>query len=111
VVVCPSPWPRIRMLPLHLLDHYIAQLWAKTEMVDLMREGMRVLILEVVLQIVDVQVAVRERLSGGDVEVSYDLIDADTALETASFLALLVEVLGVVFALALFYALAAPKRP
>jgi hypothetical protein len=44
-------------------------------------------------------------------EVSDDLVDADAAFQTAAFLALLVEVLGVVFALALFYALAAPKRP
>jgi hypothetical protein len=45
------------------------------------------------------------------VEVSYDLVDADAALETAAFLALLIKVFGVVFALTLFYALAATEGP
>lgn len=44
-------------------------------------------------------------------EVSNNLVDLDAALETASFLALCVQVLGVVFALALLYALAATKGP
>jgi hypothetical protein len=44
-------------------------------------------------------------------EVSNDLVDANAALETASLLSLLVEMLGVVFALALLNTLAATKRP
>jgi hypothetical protein len=44
-------------------------------------------------------------------EVSNDLVDANAALETASLLSLLVEMLGVVFALALLDTLAATKRP
>jgi hypothetical protein len=58
MVVCPSARARIRMFPLHLLDHHIAQLRTKPQLVDLVRERMRVLVLEVVLQIVHVQVAV-----------------------------------------------------
>lgn len=76
-----------------------------------MGEGMRVLVLEVVLEVVHVHVASGERLSGSDVEVSDDLVDSNATLETASLLSLLVEVLGVVFALALLNALAAAKRP
>jgi hypothetical protein len=40
------------------LDNYIAQLRAKAKLVDLVGEGMRILILEVVFEIVDVQVAI-----------------------------------------------------
>jgi hypothetical protein len=45
------------------------------------------------------------------VEVSDDFVDSNAALETAALLSLLVEVLGVVFALALLYALSATERP
>jgi hypothetical protein len=58
-----------------------------------------------------VHVSVGERFPWRNVEVADDLVHADAALETASFPALLVEVFGVVLALALFDALAAAKGP
>lgn len=71
-----------------------------------MCESMGVFVLEVVLEIVYVQVAIRVRLSGRNVEVANDLVDLDATLKTASLLALSVEVFRIVFALALFDALA-----
>jgi len=44
-------------------------------------------------------------------EVSYHFIDADPAFDAASFPALGVKVFGVMFTLALFYALAAAEGP
>lgn len=76
-----------------------------------MGEGVRVFILEVVLQIVYVEVAIGEGLPGCNVEVTNDLVDANVSLEAASFLALLIEVLGIVLALALLDTLAAAERP
>jgi hypothetical protein len=58
VVVRPSTGARALVFPLHVLDNYIAQLRAKAKLVDLVGEGMRILILEVVFEIVDVQVAI-----------------------------------------------------
>jgi hypothetical protein len=95
----------------HLLNNDIAQLRAEAEVVDLVRKGMGVFILEEVLEVVHVQVAVREGLSGCDMKVTNHLIHSDATLKAASFLALLVEFFGVVFALALFYALAATEGP
>lgn len=46
------------MLPLHVLDNDIAKLGAEAKLVNLVGEGMRVLVFEVVLEIVNVQVAV-----------------------------------------------------
>lgn len=99
------------MFPLHVLDDHIAELRAKAKLVDPMGKGVRVLILEVVLEIVDVQVAVGEGLSRSNVEVSDDLVDTDTALKTTSFLALLIEMFGVVLSLALFDSLSTAKGP
>jgi hypothetical protein len=45
------------------------------------------------------------------VEVSDDLVDTDTALKTTSFLALLIEMFGVVLSLALFDSLSTAKGP
>jgi hypothetical protein len=58
-----------------------------------------------------VHVASREGLSRGNVEVAYDLVDLDAAIEAASLLSLRVQMLSVVFALTLLYVLAASKRP
>jgi hypothetical protein len=69
------------------------------------------LIFEVVFQVVHVHVAVGEGLSGSDMEVSDDLVDSNATLETAALLSLLVEVLGIVFALTLLNALSATERP
>jgi hypothetical protein len=111
MVVRPSTGGRALVFPLHILDNHIAELRAKTKLVNAMSEGMRVLVLEVVLEIVDVQVAVGKGLSGSNVEVSDNLVDTDTALKTTSFLALLVEVFGVVFALTLFYPFSTTEGP
>jgi hypothetical protein len=60
---------------------------------------------------VNVHVASRERLSGGDVEVADYLVNTDAALKTASLLSLCIEVLGIMFALALLDALSTAKGP
>jgi len=99
------------VLPLHVLDNDIAKLGAEAKLVNLVGEGMRVLVFEVVLEIVNVQVAVGERFSRSNVKVTDDLVDADAALKTASFLTLLVEMFGVVFPLALFDSLSTTERP
>lgn len=76
-----------------------------------MGECMRILVLEVVLEVVYVQVSVREGLSRGDVEVADDLVDLDAALKAASLLALGIEVFSVVLAFALLDTLTATERP
>jgi hypothetical protein len=111
VVASPSSWAGVLVLLLHVRDDHLAQLWPKAEVVDLMGEGVRVFVLEVVLEIVNVHIAIRKRLSGRDVEVSDDLVNSDATLETAALLSLLVKVLGIVFALALLNALSATERP
>ena len=68
-------------------------------------------VLEIVFQIVDMHVAIAEGLPRREVEVSYNFVDADPALDAAAFLPLCVEVLGVMFALALLDTLATAKRP
>lgn len=76
-----------------------------------MRESMRIFVFEVVFQIMHVHIAVGERLSGSDMEVSNDLVDTDATFETASFLSLLVEMLCIVLPLALFDTLSATEGP
>lgn len=90
VVVCPAARPGCEVFALHFGNDHIAELGTEAEAVDSVRERVRVLVLEVIFQVVHVQVAVGEGLSGGDVEVSNDLVDLDATLETASFLALCV---------------------
>ena len=110
VVVRPASRSSVRVLLLHVRDNSVAQLWAEAQVVNFVGKGM-CLVLEVVLQVVDVHVAVRKGLSRCDVEVANDLVHFDTALETAAFLALGIEMLGVVLALTLFHTLAATKGP
>lgn len=55
--------------------------------------------------------SVAETLPRRKMEVSDDLVDADAAFNPAAFAALLIELLSVVFALALIDVLAAPERP
>jgi hypothetical protein len=69
------------------------------------------LVLEVVLKIVYVEVAIGERLSWCEVEVSNDLVDTDATLETATLLALSIEVFRVVLTLALLDAFTTAERP
>jgi hypothetical protein len=44
--------------------------------------------IEVVVEIVDVHVAIAETASRRDVKVTNDLVDSDTSLDTTSFLSL-----------------------
>jgi hypothetical protein len=110
VVVCPSSRSRSLVVLIHIRDNHIAQLRSESQMVDNVGECMT-LILEVILQIVDVQVPVRETLSRGNVKVSNDLVDGDGALEPAPLCALGIKMFGVVLAFALFDAFAATKGP
>jgi len=111
VVASPSSRAGVLVLLLHIRNDRVAQLRTEAQVVDLVGERVRVFVLEVVLEVVHVHVASGERLSRRNVEVSNDLVDANAALQTASLLSLLVEVLGVVFTLALLDALATTKRP
>jgi len=56
-------------------------------------------------------IAIGEGLSRRNVEVSNDLVYFDAALEAAPFLALRIEVFGIVLTLALFNTLTATERP
>lgn len=109
VVVRPTTRTRAFVLILDILHNDIAQLRAKAKLVDLVRKSMRIFVLEVIFQIMHVQVTVGERLSGCNVEVSNNLVDADAAFETASFLALCVEAFSVVLPLALLYTFSTTK--
>jgi hypothetical protein len=82
-------------------------------MVDFVREGVLDVVAAspVVLKIVNVHIAITERLARGEVEVANYLVDTDAPLDATSFFALLVEVLRVVLARALFNILASAKRP
>jgi hypothetical protein len=60
---------------------------------------------------VHVHVAVAEAAAGRDVEVAHHLVDAQTALDAAPFVPLLVQLLAVVLALALLDALAPAEGP
>jgi hypothetical protein len=111
VVASPSSWAGVLVLLLHVCNDRVAQLRTEAQVVDLVCERVRIFVLEVVLEVVHVHVASRERLSRRNVEVSNDLVDTNAALETASLLSLLVEVLGVVFTLTLLDTLATTKRP
>lgn len=110
VVVRPATEACIRMFAVHIRNHSIAELRPEAKLVDLVRESVG-LVLEVVLEVVNVHVAVGERLSGRNVEVSDDFVDTDVSLQAASLPALLVEVLGVVLTFTLFHTFAATKRP
>lgn len=111
VVIRPATRAGTSVLILYTLNNYIAQLRTESELVDLVRESMRIFVFEVVFQIMHVHVAVGERLSGSDMEVSNDLVDTDATFETASFLALLVKMLCVVLPLALFDTLSTTEGP
>jgi hypothetical protein len=111
VVVSPTARTTRKVLLLHILDHDVAQLRAKTQMMNGMCESVASLILEEIFQIVHMQVPVRERLSRRNVKVSNDLVDANATLNAATFPTLLVEMFGVVFALALLDTLAATEGP
>jgi len=78
---------------------------------NLMRERMRLRTTKVILQIMHMRLSITEALSGREVEVANDLVDADAAFDPAAFTALRVELFAVVFALALLNIFAAAEGP
>lgn len=110
-MVCPSSRTGREVLALHVGDNSVAQLGTESKVVDLVGKGVRVLVLEIVLEIVYMEIAVGERLSWRNVEVSNDFVYTNAALETASLLALCIEVLSVVLTFTLLDALTAAKGP
>ncbi len=60
---------------------------------------------KVIVEIMDVHVAVAETAPRGNVKVAHHLVDADDALNTATFLPLCIQFLTVAFSLALLDAL------
>lgn len=101
------------VLVAELLVDFVGQLGAEAQVVDVV--GERVATLDgrvpVVLEIVDVHVAVAKAAAGGDVEVTDDLVHAQPTVDAASFVALGLEVLGVVFPFALLDALSGAEGP
>ena len=82
-------------------------------MLDVMREHMAAFncSIEVVIEIMNVHISVAETPPWRNVEVSNDLIDTNSSLYAASFLALGIQSLAVVFALALLYIFSSSKGP
>jgi hypothetical protein len=111
VMAGPSAGTGVLVLLLHVCDDHVAQLRTEAQVVDLVRKSMRVFVLEVVVQVVYVHVASRERLSRSNVEIADNFVDSNATLETASLLSLGIEVFGIVLALALLHALTTTKRP
>jgi len=109
-MICPATGSRRPVLLLHVRNHLVAQLRPEAQVVDRVRERVR-LVAEVVVQVVHMEIAVGKGFARRNVEVSNDFVDADGAGKTAALAALLVELLGVVLALALLDVLAAAKRP
>jgi hypothetical protein len=96
---------------LGLLAKIIWKLGSKPELVDRVLKRVGNIALPVVLQIVHVHVAVAETAAGGKVEVANDLVDTQATLDTAALLSLLVQLLGIVLALALLDILSPAKGP
>jgi len=67
--------------------------------------------LPVVLEVVNMVVAVAEASTGGKVEVSYNLVDPESAFDAAAFRLLFHQLLGIVLALTLLDVLPATKGP
>lgn len=53
VMVRPAAWPGVCMLLLHIRNDGVAQLGTETQVVDLVRKGMR-FVLEIIIEVVDV---------------------------------------------------------
>ncbi len=100
-------WAGLRVL----LPQILGQLGPEAELVDLVLERMLDRALPVVLQVVDVHVSVAEAATRRKVEVTDDLVHADSAGDPAALMSLLVKLLGVVFPLALLDTLALSKGP
>ena len=106
VVVGPS-----HILLANARDHLVRQLRSEAQVVHFVGESVLDALAtgKVVLKIVDVHVTVAEGLARCEVEVSNHLVDTDTTFNTATFPPLLVEVLAVVFPLALLDVLTATE--
>lgn len=105
---------RVRvMVVAPLVRKGVGEFRSKAQAVDLVREDVSALdrSLVVVRQIVEMQVAVAETAAGSNVEVANDFVDVQIAFDSASFLSLLVEALGVAFTFALLHVLAAAESP
>lgn len=107
-MVCPR-----HDFPLELVDDVIWQSWSKSKLVNSMGEWMstRNWGIEVVLEIVNVHVAIAETASWGNVEVSNDLVHAESSLNSAAFFSLRIEPLSIVFPLTLLDTLSLAKCP
>ena len=110
VVVCPSGWARALVRLLDVLNNHIAQLWSKSKVINTVGEGVG-RIFEVVLQVMNVKVTVREGLSGSDMEVSNDFVHTDAALKATSLLALCIEMFRIVLTFALLDSLTTAEGP
>lgn len=111
---------RIEMVigPRHTLlansgDNVVWQLRAKSQMVHFVRKGVLDVVgtSPVILEIMNVHITVAEGLSGGEVKISHDLVDADAAFYATAFSALFVKVLRVVLARTLFHVFSSAKGP
>ena len=85
----------------------------EAEVVDRVGEGVRLAVggVEVVVQIVHVHRTVGETSSGGDVEITNHLVDPEATFDATSLVALRVQFLAVVLALALFDVFTFAERP
>jgi hypothetical protein len=104
--------PRVALSTKLLVD-IIRELGTETQLVDGMGERVTALhrSVPVVLEVVDVHVSIAEAAARGDVEVSDNLVHAQVAVDAAALVPLLVQLLGVVLALALLDALALTESP
>jgi hypothetical protein len=108
MMVCPGKRLRAR-----LRDNIIWKLWSKAERVDVVRENMTAWdrSIEEVVKIVDMHIPVAETPSRGDMEISNNLVNSQTPLNTAALLSLRIQSFCIVFTLALLYILASSEGP
>lgn len=94
-----------------LLSNVLGELGTESQLVDRVLERVLDRAFPVVLEIVNVHVAIAETAARRKVEVSDHLVDTQAALDAASLLSLLVELLGVVLPLALLNTLTLAESP
>lgn len=96
-----------------LLGHGLGQLRAEAQVVDVVRKVVLLVArgLPVVLQVVNVHVAVAEAATGRQMKVAHDLVHLQETIDAAALVALLLQALRVVLALALLKGLAVAKCP
>ena len=103
--------PTLRTAGAQAPPHGLGHLRPEAQLVDHVAERVRHGRVKVVVQVVHVHIGAAEAAAGGDVEVAYHLIDAQVALDAAALLALRVQPLAVVLALALLHAPAPSEGP